>query len=97
MQPEQSPEVEDGNEGQRSEEDAEKKTDLHRIFGLTLAVLLWRLGYSTEVEADLSFQRQIIDLICVCREKVIDPSLPSIYWQAFDDLNEHNLISFKSY
>ncbi|MEZ4710958.1 MAG: hypothetical protein R3A44_27415 [Caldilineaceae bacterium] len=74
-----------------------ERTDYHRIAGLALAPVLNRLGYITEVEVDISFQRQIVDLIAVRRVQVVEQTLAPIYWQVFDELNEHNLISFKSY
>jgi len=76
---------------------ANDRTDYHRIAGLALAPVLSRLGYTTEVEVDVSFQRQLIDIIAVQRVQQVAQTLPPIYWQVFDELNEHNLISFKSY
>lgn len=76
---------------------AEERADQHRIAGLALAPVLTRLGYATEVEVDVSFQRQLIDVTAVLRVQIMQPTLPPQYWQVFDELNEHNLISFKSY
>lgn len=56
-----------------------------------------QLGYETEVEIDISMKSQLIDIICVRREKIVKPTLPPIYWEVFGALNEHNLFSFKSY
>ncbi len=81
-----------------TQEAAEKAIiDHHRVAGLSLSPVMERLGFTTEVEIDVSFKRQIIDIICVRRAKVVDPPLPPIYWQVFDELNDHNLMSFKSY
>jgi hypothetical protein len=64
-----------------------------------LAPLFRLLGYDTQLEVDVALQKQILDIIVVRKVAVtVDSSiLPPIYWRAFDDLNIHNLISFKSY
>ncbi len=71
----------------------------HRLAGLILEPLFKELGYETNVEVDVSLKRQIVDLIAVKKEvgKLTSSNLDPIFWQAFDDFNEHNLISFKSY
>ncbi|MCB0062609.1 MAG: hypothetical protein KDE19_10860 [Caldilineaceae bacterium] len=69
----------------------------HRAAGLALTPVMQQLGYETEVEIDISMKSQLIDIICVRREKVVQPTLPPIYWEVFGVLNEHNLFSFKSY
>ncbi len=79
------------------EQPTKARTDDHRIAGLTLTPVMTHLGFATEVEVDLSLQRQIVDMIAVRRVQVVEKTLPPIYWQVFGDLNEHNLISFKSY
>lgn len=71
----------------------------HRLAGLVLTPLFKQLGCETQLEVDVSLQKQLVDIIVVRKEKdVVDySSLPPIYWQAFDDLNAHNLMTFKSY
>ncbi|MEM7132600.1 MAG: DUF4351 domain-containing protein [Chloroflexota bacterium] len=81
------------SEGEKNDE----KTELHRIAGLVMTPVMELLGFKTTVELDVSFKRQIIDIICVRRERVVSPPLPAIYWEVFGQLNEHNLFSFKSY
>ena len=78
-------------------EEKSERTDHHRIAGLVLEPVLARLGFETDTEIDVSLQKQMIDLICVRREMMVEVTLPPIYWQVFGKLNEHNLISFKSY
>jgi hypothetical protein len=71
----------------------------HRLLGLILEPLFDRLGYETKIEYDLSRQQQFIDLIVVRKKgtPLQAQKLPKNYWQNFGQLNEHNLISFKSY
>ncbi|MEM7133933.1 MAG: hypothetical protein AAF702_46995 [Chloroflexota bacterium] len=69
----------------------------HRIAGLAVTPIMDDLGCSTEVEIDLSMKSQFVDIVSVRREKIVKPTLPSIYWEVFGRLNEHNLFSFKSY
>ncbi len=67
--------------------------------GMVLTPLFEKLGYETRLETDLSLKSQLIDIVVIKRVEVKDFSqvLDRIYWGAFDNLNEHNLISFKSY
>ena len=71
----------------------------HRLLGLILEPLFDRLGYETKIEYDLSRQQQFIDLIVVRKKESEKQTekLPKSYWENFGQLNEHNLISFKSY
>jgi hypothetical protein len=71
----------------------------HRLVGLILSPLFDLLGYLTQVEIDLSMKEQFLDIVVVRRgDKPTDFSrLPKVYWEAFGELNLHNLISFKSY
>jgi hypothetical protein len=75
------------------------RTQWHRLAGLVVAPLFRLLGYETQLEVDVALQKQLLDIIVVRkgRTAISPPSLPPSYWEAFDDLNEHNLISFKSY
>lgn len=71
----------------------------HRLAGLVLTPLFNQLGCDTQIEVDVALQRQLVDLIVVRkgRQGADYSRLPPIYWQAFDDLNSHNLITVKSY
>ncbi|MGK5092777.1 hypothetical protein WDW89_12280 [Deltaproteobacteria bacterium TL4] len=75
-----------------------KKIDWHRLMGLILQPMFERFGYETEVEVDLSFKKQLIDLTVV-RKTSSSPqgTLPPEYLHPFEPLNDHNLISFKSH
>lgn len=66
---------------------------------MVLKPLFKLLGYFTQLEVDLSLKQQLLDILVIRREKIppSDSGLPKIYWEAFDNLNEHNLISFKSF
>ena len=75
------------------------KTDWHRLAALVLTSVFKDLGYETESEIDLARKKQLIDIIVVRNKDVKQDfyKLPRILWDEFADLNEHNLISFKSY
>lgn len=77
----------------------EEKVKWHRLGGMVLTPLFNLLGYATELEVDLSLKQQLLDILVVERDKIQPEKLhlPKIYWEAFDDFNEHNLISFKSF
>ena len=75
----------------------EDKAQWHRLGGYVLSPLFKLMGYDTYVEVDLAEKKQLVDIIVVRRKEVTKVPLPEIYWQAFGELNEHNLISFKSY
>ena len=74
-------------------------TDWHRTVGLSLDPLFDEMGYNTDVEVDLSMKSQRADIIVVRRvgNIVKQPNLPEDFWRAFDNLNERNIITFKSY
>ena len=77
-----------------------KPVQLHRVGGLVLEPMFRILGFATNVELELSWKRQKLDIVTVKKDKKkpVDYSvLPKVYWEAFDDLNIYNLISFKSY
>ena len=82
---------------QHHNQDDKEILQYHRAAGLALTPVMQQLGYATEVEVDISLKSQLIDIICVRREKIVQPTLPPIYWEVFGALNEHNLFSFKSY
>ena len=74
-------------------------TDWHRLWGLMITPLFERIGYKTMVEFDVSFKKQIIDIVVVTRQKsAIDfKGVDLSYYEGFENLNEINLISFKSF
>jgi hypothetical protein len=71
----------------------------HRLAGLILESLFERLGYETKIEYDISRKQQFVDLVVVRKKelKYQAYNLPRSYWYGFEQLNEYNLISFKSY
>ncbi len=74
------------------------KTDWHRLWGLMVSPLFERLGCDVTVEMDLSFKVQRLDMTVITKNKPlcfndINPD----YYQGFENLNDHNLISFKSF
>jgi len=63
-----------------------------------MSPLFERLGCDVTVEIDLSFKVQRLDMTVIIKNKPlcfnnIDPD----YFQGFENLNDHNLISFKSF
>ena len=75
------------------------RTDWHRLWGLMMTPLFERLGCETVVEMDLSAKIQRLDMVVVTKqaEKLAYDELPPDYYEGFESLNEHNLISFKSF
>ena len=74
------------------------KTDWHRLWGLMVAPLFERLGCDVTVEMDLSFKVQRLDMTVITKNKPLyfDDVHPD-YYQGFENLNDHNLLSFKSF
>jgi len=76
------------------------KTDWHRLWGLMVAPLFERLNCEVTVELDLSVKVQRLDMVVVTRsedEPINFDGVNPDYYQGFEDLNVHNLISFKSF
>jgi hypothetical protein len=70
------------------------KVDWHRLFGLLLMDYFTNSPYVVETEVDLSVQQQFLDVIVVRRGKgKLQEPLPD----GLDDLNQYNLITFKSH
>ncbi|MGA1823605.1 MAG: DUF4351 domain-containing protein [bacterium] len=71
----------------------------HRLWGLMITPLFERIGYKTMVEFDVSFKKQIIDVVVVTKQKseVNYGDVDLSYYEGFENLNEINLISFKSF
>lgn len=69
-------------------------TDWHRHFGLILTDLFTGTCFEVELEKDLSQKKQLLDVVILRRsEGTIDRKLPD----GFDDLADHNLLTFKSH
>ncbi|MCP4347826.1 MAG: hypothetical protein GY795_20175 [Desulfobacterales bacterium] len=74
------------------------KTDWHRLWCLMMSPVFERLGCETTVELDLSSKPQRLDMVVISGPEAphydeLDPS----YYEGFENLNTHNLISFKSF
>lgn len=66
----------------------------HRLFGLLLTDYFTGSPFVVEIERDLSQQQQLLDVVIVRREGGrFTERLPD----GLDDLNDHNLITFKSH
>lgn len=65
----------------------------HRLFGLFLMDFFTGTPYVVELEKDLSIKQQFLDVVILRKEKEgILGKLPD----GFDNLNQHNLLSYKS-
>lgn len=70
------------------------KVDWHRLFGLLLMDYFAGTSFEVQTELDLSVQQQFLDVVIVRKGKgKLSEPLPD----GLDDLNEHNLITFKSH
>jgi hypothetical protein len=68
--------------------------DWHRLFGLVLTDHLSGTPFIVELEKDLSFKKQYLDVVIVRKTAGVVPfRLPD----GLDDLVDHNLITFKSH
>jgi len=67
---------------------------LHRLFGLSWIDFFEGTNVDVKTETDLSVKQQFVDLILVRRGS--EP-LPRRLPDGFEDLGEHNLITFKSH
>jgi hypothetical protein len=76
----------------------EIRTNWHRLFGLMFGTILENLGFETIAEYDVSRKAQLVDVVVVRRQILpkIKELAPS-YYEGFEELNDHNLISFKSF
>ena len=66
----------------------------HRLFGLLLMDYFSNRGFNVEIERDLSLKRQFLDVLII-EKKEIHVDLSGIC-DGFDDLGEHNLVTYKS-
>jgi hypothetical protein len=68
--------------------------DWHRLFGLVLKDFFTGSPFTVEVELDLSFKSQLLDVVILRKEEgEYAGRLPD----GLDNLTQHNLISFKSH
>ncbi|MDM8516342.1 hypothetical protein QUF76_09100 [Desulfobacterales bacterium HSG16] len=75
-----------------------KRVDWHRLWGLMMTPLFERLGCETIVEMDLSRKEQKLDMVVINRVGNLPyGKISPDYYKGFENLNEHNLISFKSF
>ena len=66
----------------------------HRLFGLVLTDFFTGSCFEVELETDLSQKKQLLDVVILRRkEGTMDRRLPD----GFDDLADHNLLTFKSH
>ena len=74
------------------------KRDWHRLWGMMVSPLFKRLGCDVTVELDLSFKAQRLDMTVITKnEPLCFDNVNPDYYQGFENLNDHNLISFKSF
>ncbi len=70
------------------------KINWHRLFGLLLIDYFSDRGFRVELERDLSFKRQHLDVVIIeQKDKKVDLS---DICDGFDNLGRHNLLSYKS-
>jgi len=75
-----------------------EKVNWHRLWGLMMSPLFERLGCETIVELDLSIKIQRLDMVVVIKQEPFDYNLlKHEYYEGFENLNKHNLLSFKSF
>jgi hypothetical protein len=67
--------------------------DWHRLFGLTLKDFFTNSPFEVELEKDLSFKRQMLDVV-ILRKK--DGEVKEELPDGLDNLADHNLLSYKS-
>jgi len=68
-------------------------TDWHQLFGMTLTDYFADTAYTVELEKDLSLKKQLLDVVII-RKK--EGKLPEELPDGFENMAEHNLISYKS-
>lgn len=67
--------------------------DWHRLFGLALIDFFTYSPYQVELEKDLSFKQQFLDVVILRRTS---DSWAGVLPDGLDNLAEHNLITYKS-
>jgi len=75
------------------------RTDWHQLWGLMMSPLFERLGCETSVEVEFSSKSQRLDMAVLRkdRRKLCYDEVNPDYYEGFENLNEHNLITFKSF
>ncbi len=74
------------------------RTDWHRLLCIMTAPLFEQLGCEVTIEMDLSIKVQRLDMAVVTRTRPLCfDKLKAEYYEGFENMAEHNLISFKSF
>jgi len=76
------------------------RKDWHRGIEMTLLPLFRYKGYDPTPEVDVAQQKQLVDIVTVRRVDTLpdaENDIPDDYWEVFENFNQYNLISFKSY
>lgn len=67
----------------------------HRLFGLMVSDLFYGSAYEVEIEKDLSMRQQLLDVVVI--ERRHGGQLPDPLPDGLEQLNGHNLMSYKSH
>ncbi len=74
------------------------KRDWHRLWAMMVSPLFKRLGCDVTAELDLSSKAQRLDMTVITKnEPLCFDNVDPDYYLGFENLNDHNLISFKSF
>ena len=73
---------------------AKSTINWHRLFGLGLVDYFHGTKYAVELERDLSLKRQLLDVIIIERRGKRGRNIRLC--DGFEDLGEHNLLTYKS-
>jgi len=73
--------------------------DWHRLFGMAWLDFLTSLPFTVDMEVDVAKKKQFLDVLLLRRESLPDDlDAGSVRMpDGFDDLSDHNLITFKSH
>jgi len=70
----------------------------HRLFGAVLYDFFTDSPYQVELEKDLALKQQFLDVVIIHKKPHSSLTLPPLQLpDGFDNLAEHNLITFKSH
>ena len=78
----------------RAEQEKDKMTEWHRLFGLVLIDYFMGSPYAVELEKDLSLKRQFVDVIII--EHATGEPLAEVP-DGLENLGQHNVLSYKSF
>ncbi len=67
--------------------------DWHQVFGMTLTDFFSDTAYTVELEKDLSLKKQLLDVVIIEKK---EGKLPDELPDGFENMAEHNLVSYKS-